>query len=294
MNRRAFLRTAGSAAVAGWAGGVVGCAPGAAGVSSRAGALPPLDRVGLQLSTVRELFDRDLAGTLRLVAEVGYRMVETSADLYEKVPAAELRAVLDAAGLRSTSGLYRYDALLADLDRVIAAAKTLGQEYVGAPGFPEALHQSRDGFREVADRFNQWGERVRAAGMRFSYHNHAGEFVMLGGERPAFDILLERTDPDLVTFELDLYWINKAGYDPIPYIERFPGRFQLLHLKDSTPAPEKNFAPVGEGVIDFRRILTHSATAGMRYAFVEHDRPGDPVASIRTSYANVAAMLPRG
>lgn len=292
MNRSNFLRSTGAALVAGWAGGLSGCAASLSRSAGGAGPLPTLQSIGLQLSTVRELLTRDLPGTLHQVARIGYRNVETSADLPEKLPSAELRSHLDAAGLRSPVGLYRTSFLDADLPGVINAATTLGQSFVGLPSLGDISHSTREEYRAVAERLNEWGARLRHAGLHLTYHNHAAEFDTLGGDSPAFDILLERTDPDLVGFELDLYWINKAGYDPVSYFERFPGRFPLLHLKDSTAAPEKDFAPVGEGVIDFRRILSYANTAGMEFAFVEHDRPADPAESMRTSYATLSRMLP--
>lgn len=289
MDRRTFLRLANTAAATGLGGALFGCA-GRSPATTRD--LPSLDRIGLQLSTIRELITRDLDAAFRLVADVGYRMVETSADLYDKGMAEELRTVLDRYGLRAATGMYRYDALLEDLPGVLRATDILGQEYVCIPSLPDAYRENREAYEEAARQFNTLGRRIRAGGRRLAYHNHGFEFETLGGDSPAFDILLEQTDPELVTFELDLYWINKADHDPIAYIERFPGRFELFHLKDSTAAPEKDFAPVGEGVLDFREILSRSEQAGMRYGFVEHDRPADPAQSIRTSYATLSRMLP--
>ena len=312
MNRRHFLRTAGLAA----AGGLAACRAGGNGAADTAGAaasgsaasgaaagaaagsapaaLPPLRSVGLQLSTVRALIDRDIDASFRQIAEIGYRTVETSADFYEKRKPADVRARLDAHGLTSPVGLYRDDAIRDDTAGVARAAQTIGQRYVGLPSLSDAARGSRDGYKQAAARYNEWGRRLKDEGLTLTYHNHAFEFETLGGDSPAFDILLRETDPELVAFELDLYWINKAGHDPVAYFRRFPGRFPLFHLKDSTAAPEKAFAPVGAGVMDFRTILSHAGQAGMRHAFVEHDKPADPIASIRTSYANLSRLLPRG
>jgi sugar phosphate isomerase/epimerase len=298
MNRRAFLRTAGLTAAAGW-GGVAACRSAAGGAaastaSAAAGALPPLRTVGLQLSTVRALIERDIAGTFRDVAAIGYRTVETSADFYEKRKPADVRALLDAHGLSSPVGLYREEAIRDDTAGVIRAARTIGQRYVGLPSLSDASRGSREGYRQAAGRYNEWGRRLKAEGLTLTYHNHAFEFETLGGDSPAFDLLLGETDPQLVAFELDLYWVHKGGHDPVAYFERYPGRFPLFHLKDSTAAPEKAFAPVGAGVMDFRRILSHAERAGMRHGFVEHDKPDDPMTSIRTSYANLVRLLPSG
>lgn len=305
MNRRTFLHSAGLTVAAGW-GGMAACRSGAAGTGtagagaaastagSAAGALPPLRSVGLQLSTVRALLDKDIAGTFRQIADIGYRTVELSADFYEKRKPADVRALLDAHGLSSPVGLYRDDTIRDDTAGVARAARTIGQRYVGLPSLSASSRVSRESYRQAAGRFNEWGRRLKDEGLMLTYHNHAFEFETLGGDSPAFDILLRETDPELVAFELDLYWIDKAGHDPVAYFERFPGRFALFHLKDSTPAPAKAFAPVGAGVMDFRRILSYAERAGMRHAFVEHDKPDNPIASIRTSYANLARLLPRG
>lgn len=306
MNRRVFLRAAGLTAAAGWTGVTAACrsgagtaaagstAAGAVAAGTAPGALPPLRTVGVQLSTVRALIERDIAGTFRDIAAIGYRSVETSADFYEKRKPEDVRALLAAHGLTSPVGLYQDDAIRDDIGAVARAARTIGQSYVGLPSLSASSRGSREGYRQAAARFNEWGRRLRGEGLTLTYHNHGFEFETLGGDSPAYDILLRETDPELVGFELDLYWINKAGHDPVAYFERFPGRFPLLHLKDSTAAPEKAFAPVGVGVMDFRHILSHAGLAGVRHAFVEHDRPADPMTSIRTSYANLARLLPPG
>ena len=295
MNRRGFLRAGAAAAAGGWTGTVWGCgAGGRAELARAAGALPPLGSVGLQMSTIREPRTRDPRGTLAEVARAGYRMVETSGDLYAKMPAAELRAALDEAGLRAATGMYPYVAIRDETDRVIAAARTLGQEYVCIPALPEELRPDREAYRTLMVEFNELGGRLRDAGLVLAYHNHAGEFETLGGDAPILDLMLEETDPDRVAFELDLYWIDKAGYSPLDYIQRYPGRFPLYHLKDSTGGAEKDFAPVGAGVLDFAAILSAANAAGYRYGFVEHDRPAQPLESMRTSYANLSRLLPSG
>jgi sugar phosphate isomerase/epimerase len=242
---------------------------------------------------VRALTDRDLAGTLRQVSETGYRNVETPREFFDKQTAGEVRALLDRYSLRAPAGFFPYVVFQDNFARVVDTAHAVGQQYIGVPGLPENLRSSRADVRKIADRFNELGTRLQREGLKFYYHNHAWEFNTLGGNAPVYDMLLEQTDPDLVGFELDLYWVNKAGYDPVAYIDRFPGRFPLFHLKDSTAAPAKDFAPVGEGVLDFRLILSRAGTAGLKYAFVEHDRPADPLASMRTSYTNLVAMLPQ-
>jgi sugar phosphate isomerase/epimerase len=288
MDRRSFLRASGAAGLAAAWGGSA-CAR-AATVLGNDPATFPLDAVGLQLYTVRSLAQRNVEGTLDQVVAAGYRTVET-AGLYGRQP-AEFRALLDQRGLRTPSGHYPLEQV--ESGDAFATAHALGQELVVLPSIPRALHDSLASFGALADRFNRFGERARAAGLRFAYHNHNFEFETYGGAAPAYDTLLARTDPALVSFELDVYWVYKAGYDPVAYFERYPGRFALCHLKDGTAAPERAIADVGTGVIDFRRLFAASRVAGLRYAFVENDQPSDAVVSIRTSHDNLVRLLRAG
>ena len=135
---------------------------------------------------------------------------------------------------------------------------------------PEEFRQSADSVRALADTFNDIGEICKAAGLQFGYHNHDFEFKQMG-EELIFDILLKNTDPQLVTFEIDLYWIKKAGYNAIDYFKKYPKRFSLWHVKDMANTEQGEFAPVGKGKIDFVELFTHSEEAGLKYYFVEQD-----------------------
>ena len=133
----------------------------------------------------------------------------------------------------------------------------------------------------MAELFNKVGEKCQEAGLQFGYHNHDFEFDSLDGQIP-YDLLLQGTDPKLVQMELDIYWIKKAGKDPLAYFERYRGRFALCHVKDMTEAEE--MVDVGEGEIDFAEIFSKSEEAGLKHYFVEHDHPEDPLKSIKTSF----------
>jgi sugar phosphate isomerase/epimerase len=287
IDRREFLRATASAAAAVALGGAA-CSRAPESVSTpRAFAL---DAVGLQLYTVRALMQQSVDGTLEQVARAGYRNVET-AGTYNLQPAA-FRELLGRHGLRSPSGHYPLEQ--AENGQALATARALGQTWVVVPSVPANLHGSRAAYAELAERFNRIGDSCRAAGLRFAYHNHNFEFETYGESAPAYDVLLARTNPALVWFELDAYWAYKAGYDPASYFERFPGRFSLLHVKDGTAPPARAMVDVGRGVIDFRRMFALSRPAGLRYAFVEHDQPGDALASIRASYEHLARLLGDG
>ena len=297
MDRRKFLRVTGAASLAGlWSGSLAACAQSASAGSgtaagstaARAAGAFTLAQVGLQLYTVRDAMAKDVDGTLAQIASAGYRLVET-AGLYDRT-AADLRAMFDKHGIRTSSGHYP----LADLEKApdtnFAMAKTLGQEFVTVPWLDPSM-RTADTFSSLPGRLNKLGEQARAAGLKIAYHNHDFEFENYGASTTVMERLLANTDPALVTFELDGYWAFKVGRDPAEIVARYPGRFTMVHLKDSTAAPAKEFADVGKGVIDFKRFIAAAQRNGLRYAFVERDVSPDPLASIRASHDYLATVL---
>jgi len=254
-----------------------------------------IEKIGVQLWTVREAMKQDFEGTLAKVAATGYREVEF-AGYFEHSP-QEVRATLDRHGLVAPSGHVDYDSLGEKWPQVIEASKVIGQGYIVNPDIGDGLREQSDGWKRAAETFNRAGEASKKAGIQFAYHNHWFEFLPVHGRRP-YDILLEECDPDLVKMELDLCWIAVTGQDPLVYFHRYPGRFPLVHVKDmkKIPSPavvaaitsEDQFFPdmadVGEGVIDWKRIFAKSEEAGIRHYFVEHDDPKSAFDSIRVSY----------
>jgi sugar phosphate isomerase/epimerase len=294
MDRRNFLRVTGAASLAGlWSGSLAACAQstsasaGGAAAARAAGGFT-LAQVGLQLYTVRDAMAKDVDGTLAQIASAGYKLVET-AGMYDRT-AADLRAMFDKHGIRTVSGHYPLADLEKAPDTMFATAKTLGQEYVVVPWLDPSL-RTAETFGSLPSRLNKLGEQARAAGLKIAYHNHDFEFENYGASTTVMERLLANTDPALVSFELDGYWAFKAGREPAELVARYPGRFVLLHLKDSTAAPAKEFADVGKGVIDFKRFIAAAQRNGLRYAFVERDVSPDPIASIRASHDYLATVL---
>jgi sugar phosphate isomerase/epimerase len=251
-----------------------------AGVRTAAGTAK-LGAVGLQLYTVRSLMTKDVEATLATVAGIGYREVEF-AGYFNREPAA-LRATLDKLKLTSPSCHIGLDAVEAGFDATAAAAKTLGHKWVVVASVPGRFFQSVASLKELAQRFNAIGKRAKDAGLRYGYHNHNVEFKAVEGTIP-LELLLSETDPALVDFEMDAYWVTQGGGDPLALINKFPGRFRLLHAKDASAAPESAMRDVGAGVIDWPTIFAARKKAGIEHVFVEHDQPADPVASITASY----------
>jgi sugar phosphate isomerase/epimerase len=245
-----------------------------------------IDRVGLQLYTVRDLMKADMPGTIARVAKIGYKEVEF-AGYFGRSP-AEVRALLQKNHLTSPSTHLGWESL-DNWKQVIEDSKRIGHQWITLPWIPEEKRQTIEDWRGIASRFNRAGAQARSAGLRFAYHNHNFELAPLAGTRP-LDILLNDTDPSLVDFEMDMYWVVFGGGDPLNYFNRFPGRFPLVHVKDSAGPPDNKMADVGKGTIDWPKMFAQSKQAGIKHYFVEHDQPADPIASIRNSYNYLHAV----
>jgi sugar phosphate isomerase/epimerase len=233
---------------------------------------------GIQLYTLRADMERDVAATLTRVAEIGYEEVEFAG--YFGHSPSEIRGFLADAGLRAPSTHVALDVVDEAWPETLEAAAEVGHEYVVVPWIPESMRASLDDWRRIAERLTQAAAEAHAMGLRFAYHNHDFEFLEMEGLTP-LDVFLETADPALVQVELDLFWIVDAGGDPIDFIERWPGRIPLVHVKDRTA--DGQMTEVGSGVIDWAEIFRHREQAGIRYYFVEHDSPGKPFQSVESS-----------
>ena len=253
-----------------------------------------IEKIGLQLYTVRDQMKADFDGTIAKVASIGYKEVEF-AGYFGRTP-ERVRAVIDRNGLTSPSCHVEYAVLSDKWPSVIESSKLIGQSYIVCPWIPEEIRKLPDGWKRAIDTFNHAGEISKKSGIQFAYHNHWFEFLPVNGKLP-YDMLLEQCDPDLVKMELDLCWITVAGADPLTYFNRHPGRFPLVHVKDMKKLPKvsasggqdfgdslTDMTAVGSGVIDWKRILGQSEKAGIKHYFVEHDKAEAPFESIKISY----------
>jgi sugar phosphate isomerase/epimerase len=224
--------------------------------------------IALQLYTVRDQTAMDFPGTVRRVAELGYAGVELAGD--GGLTADQLRALLDETGLGLAGSHVPLERMVDDLDNVIDSSQRLGSLFVGVPYLAEA-YRGLEGFRAAAQALNRAGAALKEAGMSLYYHNHAFEFERLG-DTCGMDILLSETDPDLVGFECDVYWVQYGGRDPAAFISENAGRFPLVHLKDMVgEGPDRTFAEVGEGKLDFQAIFEASEAQGVSWYIVEQD-----------------------
>lgn len=269
-SRRTFLAGAMSA-------GVLACAPAA---TAPAAPVPPYaGRLGVQLYTVRGLFEEDFAATLAALARIGFNDCET-AGYFDHDP-REVRAAMDDLGLVSRSGHIRLPELRDGFAGQLETAGIMGQQALYLGWIPEE-ERGADRYRALADLLNERGVAAQAAGIQLGYHNHEFEFLDLGG-MTGYDILLERTDPELVAMEIDLFWAAEAGVDPRDLFARAPGRFRSCHIKDR--AADGAMVSVGDGTIDFAASFAQVGTAGIETFYVEHDNPADPLASVAKSFA---------
>lgn len=285
-------------------------------------------KIGIQLFTLRDQLTKDVRDTLQRVAKTGYDHVETYFGYQSGEPAKfwglepkELKTLLADNKLTTHSGHYQLEDFLTRgngndeaLKFQLDIAATLGQKYLVVPVPPRALMEKMSGadFQFMASQLNKAGELAKKSGLKVGYHNHFWEFKQLPDIKgTGYDILLKDTDPSLVALELDIFWAEKSGIDPVTLFKAHPGRFAMWHVKDvdkSAPGkivgPEEDakplkdlmgeirFAEVGTGVVDFKKIFANASEAGVKYAFVEQDQISiDPFVSIKKSYDYVKANL---
>jgi sugar phosphate isomerase/epimerase len=251
-----------------------------------------IERLGLQLYTVRNEMGKDFEGTLAKVAAAGYREVEF-AGYFDHAP-KDVRAILDRHKLTAPSTHVDYASVETKLAQVIETSHVIGHKFVVNPWIDEEMRKQPDVWKRMAATFNKAGEACKKAGLQFAYHNHHFEFVPVNGVMP-FDQLLKECDGDLVKMELDLCWITVARQDPLLYFQRYPGRFPLVHVKGLKKVPEgeapvpfdqaiPNITDVGTNdVIDWKRIFAKADQAGIRHYFVEHDAAPSPFDSLNAS-----------
>ena len=244
--------------------------------------------IALQLYTVRELTARDMLGTLREVRKLGFRAVEMAG--FGGVAPELLHAELDSLGLQVVALHIGLDSLETQTKQVMADAKLLGCSYIVVPYVAEERRRTVEQVTELARTLNRYGEICQEAGLRFAYHNHDFEFQQLG-DSTIFDILIESTSPELVAFELDVYWAQYAEKDPVEMVKRLTGRVPLLHAKDMGSDEKRADLPAGEGILPWLDILYESAWSGVEWYIIEMDHPREPLADSQTGLRNLARLL---
>lgn len=280
--------------------GHLGAQAAAAGILKTMAFAKSIDRLGMQLYTVRDLMAKDFEGTIAKVAALGYKEVEFAGYFDRKPP--EVKAILARHGLTAPSTHADYASLAEDkLPRVIEDSRTIGHRFIVNPWIDEQMRKEPDVWKRIAATFNRAGEMTKKAGIQFAYHNHHFEFVPEKGTRP-IETILRECDPNLVKIELDLCWTTVAGADPLTYFSRYPGRFPLVHVKGLKKVPDgeppvpfdkaiPEITDVGNNdIINWKRIFAKSQQAGIQHYFVEHDAPPSPLDSLEKSAAYLRGL----
>ncbi len=270
---------------------------------ARAAALLPLSRaafakeplthnnLGVQLYTVRNVIEKNPAATLKAIQDIGYTEVEATYGNLDKIWSALKETSLKPVSVHGDTAVFMEGG--SKLDATIADVKQRGFSYLVVPYIPPAERGGADMFQKLAEKLNQAGEKAKASGLTLCYHNHAFEFAPQGGTT-GLEILMKNTQQDLVSLEMDIFWVSVAGHDPVSLLKTYSGRVKLLHLKDKDKGvatqynenvPHSAFKEVGSGTIDIPAVLAAADAAGVENYFVEQDQtPGDPIASLRKSY----------
>lgn len=298
-SRRDFLRLS----VAGTLGAFV--LPSAIANNKQSSGRISIDNVGLQLYTIRDQIKQDTQGALKKVADAGYKLLEladyTDGKFYGYSP-SEFRTMVNDLGMQVISShitVENTENINVDPRKIAEDHAVLGSKYA-LKAWVESGSRSLDNFKKMVEQLNDFAEKTKGSGVKFGYHNHNFEFANVDGKIPYYDIILPGLNKDLA-LELDLFWVTKAGQDPVEIFKKYPGRFELFHVKDMFTKQEpfydtegvKDFAPVGEGLIDFKRIFAENDMAGVKYLFVEQDSTPDnnPFVAIKKSYNNLKTRI---
>jgi sugar phosphate isomerase/epimerase len=250
---------------------------------------------GMTLYTVRNEMGKDPKATLKAVADLGYKYIEAveykDGKFYGMLP-DEFKSYTKSLGLKPIS-IHMGAMTTSNADKLISDVKAAGFKYFVAPVPPMGMFKfdpkSRsltmtDDVERLTSVLDTISRKAHAAGLKFLYHNHAFEFEKNSKGIVPMEYMLEHLDPKYVNFQMDLYWVTKAGVDPVELFKKYPKRFKIWHVKDMDD--QGRFAPVGKGKIDFARILKNAKLSGMKYYIVEQDQVFDgmdPMEAIRLS-----------
>ena len=257
--------------------------------------------IGIQLYSLRASLPKDVKVVLEQVAKAGFTEVETYGYSVKNgffgTSVKEFKTILSNNGLKNPSGHYDLGSLLKDgntetLKSTIAAANFLGNKYITIPWIDESIRKSADDYKKIAESMNKAAVICKESGMKLAYHNHAFEFTAFGNTN-GYEILLNETDKKLVDFELDLYWVERSGNDPLHLFKEHPGRFSMWHVKDMDKNNKDWNTEIGKGSIDFKSIFAEAKLSGMKHFFIEHETNynPNPIESVAESCAYVKKYL---
>jgi sugar phosphate isomerase/epimerase len=276
MKRRTFVRSLGLA--------------GALGLPRHRLAEASLDRIGLELYSVRNAMRLDPDRTLAAVRAIGYTDVELlwSLQNFNRTP-QEVRAALDHEGLRAPSAHIAPESILNGWERSLENARFLGHEYLIVPSLPADTQHSLDAWRTWADWFNVAGKTARSGGVWLAFHNEPEHMQPIDGAIP-YDVFVERLDPALVRLQLDVGNMVMGGGNPMRYLERYRDRYWSFHLKDVVADLSRD-TELGTGSFDFKRFLGAVPSVAQKPCYVEQEAPKDELASARTNFSFLRTLV---
>lgn len=225
---------------------------------------------GIQLWTVKENMIEDAKGTLAKLASFGFKQIESyegPQGMFWGMGHKGFKSYIDDLGMKIVSS---HCDNLTDFDKKSEEAAAIGMKYLICPH--KGPQKSLDNYKAFADEFNVSGKIAKKHGIRFAYHNHDYSFIPMDGQMPQ-DVMMQGTDPSLVDFEMDIYWVNFANQDPIAWLKKYPNRFKLCHVKDLTKKvnDKQESCVIGTGIIDFKKVLKVGAKYGLESFFVEQE-----------------------
>ena len=247
-------------------------------------------QISLQLYTVRDETARDMPATLRRISEIGYPAVEFAG--FGGLSAEDLRNILDDLGLRASGAHVPFGSWETDPEAVITGMHTLGCAHAILPIAPSDQHRDETAVASLAGSLNRWGVLCRQEGVTFSYHNHDFEFAPLDGST-MWEVLVRETDPGLVCFELDLYWVRYGGADPEALLLDLGERIPLVHMKDMASDDQRSDLPVGEGTMPWNGLLEAADAAGVQWFVAEQDNTKDALEDVRISLQSMRELAGR-
>ncbi|RLD66762.1 MAG: sugar phosphate isomerase/epimerase [Bacteroidetes bacterium] len=233
--------------------------------------------IGIQLYTIREELNKNFVATMEKIADIGFNAVETAGysnrKFYGYTP-KDFKTFTKQLGINAQSS--HANVQLENLDQMIDDTLEAGMEYLVKPSIGGDRRKTIDDYKKVAEEFNKIGEKCNKSGLGFAYHNHAFEFKKMKKQIP-YNILLDNTEADYLTMQLDTYWMVYGGYQPIDYFNKYPGRFELLHIKDMDNTKKRESTEIGKGIIDFKEIFAANKKSGMKYFYLEQESFKMPV-----------------
>lgn len=273
IRRRTFLKTM-----------AAGLAVGLAGPAQLLAASKTEMMVGIQLYTIRDLVAKDFDGSLKKLAQIGYNTIEAagySEGTFYGMPPLEYKKRISDLGMIPLSS--HAGVTIENVKKVADDHLAAGISYLVLPWIAKEKRRSIDDIKKLSDELNRVGEQCNRAGLRFAYHNHAFEFEEMEGIIP-YDVLLKHTENDQVCMQLDIYWMLYGGHEPLAYFEKYPGRFELWHIKDMSGDQNRESTEVGSGIIDFPALFAMKSQSGLKYHFVEQEAfKMDPMESVAMS-----------